>query len=343
LSDLTILKDNLHIYFFETITHTFKMKKTDFFSKSKHGFTMIMAVGVMGLYAQQMNAQTAKPVVAAKTVQTDTDEEDGERSDRSMNCGGVERWSVKVLVDNAVNQINFTPVTQTVSQLVALTTPSPSSSMPRTGPVEMQVYTTNCTITIKKSETDNDYHLVMTDGTKTMIGEIPDPACSAAASSAYVSQFTACRNFIDAHIASGNVYSVNIPPVVITGVGFVDPPHGQTGAAANNLEIHPILDIHFQSATGIIDPYRTLNVSVGPNPFISTTQFKVSAPLNNLGTCSLVLFDVMGRQVKEMPVPVTDHNTIDYTLVRGDLVAGIYMYRLKNDGAPLYEGKIVVQ
>jgi hypothetical protein len=31
-------------------------------------------------------------------------------SDKSVNCGGVERWAVKVLADAAVNTINFTPV-----------------------------------------------------------------------------------------------------------------------------------------------------------------------------------------------------------------------------------------
>src|ERR1022692_4302387 len=146
--------------------------------------------------------------------------------DRSMNCGGVERWSEKVLVDASVSSINFTTVTKTVTQLTQLVTPTPSTTMPRTCPTECQVYTVNCVITIKKAETDNDYHLVLSDGSNTMIGEIPDPACSAAASSAYVSNYLDCRNFIDAHIASGNVSGLSLA-VVVTGVAFVDPPHGQ--------------------------------------------------------------------------------------------------------------------
>ena len=34
------------------------------------------------------------------------------QEDKSMNCGGVERWSEKVLVDAGVSSINFTPVTK---------------------------------------------------------------------------------------------------------------------------------------------------------------------------------------------------------------------------------------
>jgi hypothetical protein len=324
------------------------MKKETFTLRSKRAGLFLLMTGVLAFYGHHSFAQgtAVKSTKAAEVNQQDKDEDedenDGERKAHGMNCGGVERWAVKVLTDAAENTINFTPVTQTTSQLAALTTPSPSTSMPRTGPVETTTYTTHCTITIKKAESDADYHLVLYDGHQTIIGEIPDPTCSAAASSPYVNQFIACRNFIDAHIASGNVSSVNIPPVVITGVGFVDPPHGQTGAAPNNFELHPIIDIHFESATGIEDMSKTLLVSVGPNPFNTSTRFQVTTTLNNFGTCSLVLYDMLGEEVKNVPVPVMG-NTIDYTLLKDDLKTGVYIYRLKNNGAPLYEGKLVVQ
>jgi hypothetical protein len=324
------------------------MKKELLTIKSKKAIAFLMMIGTMGFYSQHALAQAAenktKPAQVEEQKDKDEDgEEDGEHRDRSINCGGVERWAQKTLTDAAENTINFTPVTQTVSQLAALTTPTPSTSMLRTGPVETTTYTTHCNITIKKAETDNDYHLVLSDGTSTVIGEIPDPTCSAAATSPYVNQFIAARNFIDAHIASGNVSSVNIGTVVVTGVGFVDPPHGQTGAAPNNFEIHPIIDIHFETATGIEDLSKTLLVNVGPNPFSTSTEFKVFSTLNNLGTCSLVLYDMLGQEVKNVPVQVAGNNTIDFTLMKEDLKAGIYIYRLKNNGSSLYEGKIMVQ
>src|ERR1700758_4970373 len=178
-------------------------------------------------------------------------EEDEEGEVEQTMCGGTERWSVKVLVDPAVNTINFTPISTNVASLVNIVTPTPSTTMPRYAGVEDKTYKVVCHITIKKVETDNDYHLVLSDGTNTLIGEIPDPTCSAASSSAYVNDYIAARNFIDSHIASGNVSSVNIGNVEVYGVAFVDPPHGQTGAAPNNLEIHPILGIQFAGTTGV--------------------------------------------------------------------------------------------
>jgi hypothetical protein len=168
------------------------------------------------------------------------------------NCGGVERWSVKVLTDSLAGTVNFTPKSTSIAHLVSIATPTPNSTMPRYQPVEDSTYIVTCSITIKKAESDSDFHLVLSNGTQTLIGEIPDPACSTVAASPYASQFQACRNFINANIAAGNVNNVNLPPVTVTGVAFIDPPHGQTGAAPNNLELHPILNIYFASTTATL-------------------------------------------------------------------------------------------
>ncbi|HEY4800160.1 MAG TPA: hypothetical protein VII99_13855, partial [Bacteroidia bacterium] len=154
----------------------------------------------------------------------------------------------------------------TIAHLVSITTPTPSTTMARYQPVEDSTYIVTTKITIKKAETDSDFHLVLSDGTHTMIGEIPDPICASVVASPHASQFQACRNFINANIAKGNVSSVNIGMVTITGVAFVDPPHGQTGAAPNNLELHPILDIHFATATEIAEYNLDDLISVSPNP-----------------------------------------------------------------------------
>ena len=187
--------------------------------------------------------------VQAQTIDSTSIGETEDEDERSVEtpCGGVERWSVKVLTDAASSTVNFTPVNSNLAALVGLTTPAPNAYMLRTGPIEKTVYKITCNITIKKFESDNDYHLVLSDGTHTLIGEIPDPSCTTAATSSHVSEYAAAKAFVDAHIASGNVSNVNIPAVTVTGVGFIDPPHGQTGAPPNNLELHPILDIHFAS------------------------------------------------------------------------------------------------
>ncbi len=198
---------------------------------------------------------------------------------QTVNCGGVERWDEKVLTDPLVNTVNFTPITTTIAHLVAITTPTPSPTMPRYQPVEDSTYIVTCKITIKKAEADSDFHLVLSNGTQTLIGEIPDPICASVAASSHAGQFQVCRNFINAHIASGNVNNVNIGTVTVTGVAFIDPPHGQTGAAPNNLELHPIINIYFLTQTDMEEYNLEKYVSVSPNPsdgkfHIQTTKYK---------------------------------------------------------------------
>ena len=189
----------------------------------------------------------------------------------TTNCGGVERWDEKVLTDPLAYTVIFASHPSSVAHLVVITTPTPGTAMPRYQPVEDSVYTINCNITIKKAETDSDFHLVLSNGTKTLIGEIPCSACSSVAVSPYSNLFQRCRNFINANIASGNVSSVSIPAVVVTGVAFVDPPHGQTGAAPNNLELHPILDIHFASSA--VAPVAIFNI---PNTICAGQSFTLT-------------------------------------------------------------------
>lgn len=51
-------------------------------------------------------------------------------------------------------------------------------------------------------------------------------------------QFTVSTSFQTANI-----------PVQVTGVGFFDFSHGQHGAAPNEIELHPVLDILFNPST----------------------------------------------------------------------------------------------
>ena len=242
--------------------------------------------------------------------------EDDEQ-ERSPQCGGVERWSIKVFTDNLANTIDYTPKPTSIAYLVAKPRPFISDyyTLPRYQPIEDSTYSVTCNITIKKTESDNDYHLVLSDGVHTMIGEIPDPACSAASTSPKVAQFTSARAWVDANIASGNVYNVNLPLVVVTGVAFLDTAHGQTGAAPNQLELHSILDIHFVTATGIptLDA-QLLSVNIFPNPSKENFKISVSSKTADLNKCSLRLYDINGRQVSEYNLPVTAHKEISATI-----------------------------
>jgi len=268
--------------------------------------------------------------------------DDGDGS-KSVLCGGVERWAVKVLTDAAAAQVNYTPKLTTLDSLIHIPT-VPNQNAPRMAGIEFQNYTITCNITIKKNEDDNDYHLVLKSGTETMIGEVPDPVCSAAASSAHVNEFIAARNWVNTHIGTGAVANVNIAPVDITGVSFVDPPHGQTGRAPNGMEIHPILNIQFSALTGLDDGNApTFKVSANPSIFSESTIFHISSDNEMFGKCSLEVFSVSGIMVRDIDIPVTDKKEINYTFSRNGLTGGIYIYRIRNNESILYEGKIIVQ
>lgn len=250
-----------------------------------------------------------------------------------------------MLTDAAAAQVNYTPKYTTLDSLIHIAT-SPSTTAPRFVGIEFQTYTITCNITIKKNETDNDYHLVLqNDNSETMIGEVPDPTCSVASTSAHVNDFIAARNWVNTHIGTGAVSNVNIPLVDITGVAFVDAPHGQTGLAPNCMEIHPILKIQFSTITGLDTMKYAPNFSVNVNPttFTESTNFLITSFKEVLGKCRLELYSITGDKVKDIDLPVIGNNEINYTFKRNGLTNGLYIYRILNNDATMYEGKIIIQ
>src|SRR5260221_2717633 len=77
-----------------------------------------------------------------------------------------------------------------------------------------------------------------------MIVEIPSPSC-VGASSPFTQAIAKVRATFDGKLrATSSFQSVSIP-VKVTGVGFFDRIHGQTGVAPNGIELHPVLDLVF--------------------------------------------------------------------------------------------------
>ena len=58
-----------------------------------------------------------------------------------------------------------------------------------------------------------------------------------------------------------NVFQTANVPVQVTGVGFFDILHGQTGVAPNGIELHSVLDVQFTSGP----PPTTTTTSVPPS------------------------------------------------------------------------------
>lgn len=174
-------------------------------------------------------------------------------------CGGhcgTERWAIKTLTDRqSTNAINSTPEQTSVGALVALPAPPKLPQSARIAPTETQQFRIEALLIAWKEESgptgDRDFHLVLADPTdpgRTMIAEIPSPTCASACASAQVDAFGAARQALINELgpAPGTTSIVLVDPprrVEVTGVGFFDFDHKQSGLAPNCIELHPVLQI----------------------------------------------------------------------------------------------------
>jgi hypothetical protein len=174
---------------------------------------------------------------------------------------GVERWSVKTGTDPDAGLINLSSTTTTtVASLAALPAPSPIPLNSRVRPTETTVFSVTATLTVYKRESDSDYHLVISDGGgNTMITEIADPLC-VGSSSPLLPGIRNARAQFDARLTATTSFKTANLGVTVTGVGFFDFKHGQTGVAPNAIELHPLLDISFGQAP----PPAVCTSSTGP-------------------------------------------------------------------------------
>jgi len=144
----------------------------------------------------------------------------------------------------------------------------------RTAPTETTMWELTATVVEVKLEQDGDYHLVLKGASgKTMIGEIPNPDPAYVKNSAWLAEIKNARDAMDQKLGgplapadfkpeemappteerkkrpppksvTDGMTSVNAR-ATITGVGFFDSSHGQTGVAPTAIEIHPIFSIEF--------------------------------------------------------------------------------------------------
>lgn len=162
---------------------------------------------------------------------------------------GTERWAVKTGADRDAGSVNLTPETATIADLSDLhAPPKPNTrATSRFSPTEFKTFQITGIIVGIKKEADEDYHIVLqapNDPEGTMVIESVSPNCTD--KSQFTDKIGDVRKTIDQKIKgiSGKMKKVNLP-VTVTGVGFFDPIHGQTGVAPNGIELHPILSITF--------------------------------------------------------------------------------------------------
>jgi hypothetical protein len=169
----------------------------------------------------------------AKNAPAKDDDGDDEEGQTSGACGS-ERWNVKTGQDPQAGSISLIPTVTTIANLVAAQAPTSPPANGRVGPNETTLWQlVNVNITLWKNESDSDKHIVVSDGSRTMVVEIPDPAC--VGNSPWKALITNARQ----------VFTGQTGTATVRGVGFFDRIHGQTGIAPNGIELHPVLAICF--------------------------------------------------------------------------------------------------
>jgi hypothetical protein len=168
---------------------------------------------------------------------------------------GEERWAVKTLSDKRERLVHFKPKVTSVTLLRKKHSPGVGQDTPRIKGVETTTWRIRVSLIEMKLEEDHDIHLVVsTPGrpAKTMITEFPDTTCNGAASSPKKAAMARARANLVAACGSppSSEFRHLTGSATLTGVGFFDIPHGQTGVAPNAIELHPVLEFSAASCSG---------------------------------------------------------------------------------------------
>jgi hypothetical protein len=168
----------------------------------------------------------------------------GPSRSRAATCG-VERWAVKTLTDPGAGTVKVRPKSTTIRGLRRRHPPAHLGVTRNTG-VETSTFTVRAALVEMKFEEDSDIHLVVSQPGSprlTMIVEFPGFSCTrGASSSARRKMLNARSQLVRACGAPTSSHFTDLTgKATITGVGFFDILHGQTGVAPNGIELHPVL------------------------------------------------------------------------------------------------------
>jgi len=192
-----------------------------------------------------------------------------------VHCG-TERWPVKTLSDQDAASVNFSPVDSSVAELRGLTAPASLPQSSRIAPTELTVYSVTAQLVEFKLEEDHDIHLVIaepSDPSATMITEFPDAdTCTGAVASAHAGEMKSARAALVAAFGqpSSSSFTRMSSTATITGVGFFDVLHGQTGVAPNGIELHPVIGFSVLSGGSAPPPPPTSVSGTGCDPAYPT-------------------------------------------------------------------------
>jgi hypothetical protein len=158
---------------------------------------------------------------------------------------GVERWAVKTLTDPDARSVKFKAKATTIRGLRRRRPPATLGATRNPG-VEMSTFRVRASLVEMKIEEDEDIHLVVSQPGSprlTMIVEFPALGCTKGATAVARRKMRTARSaLVRACGAPNRSHFTDLTgKATITGVGFFDRIHGQTGIAPNGIELHPVL------------------------------------------------------------------------------------------------------
>jgi len=157
----------------------------------------------------------------------------------------IERGPVKEGSDADRYRVSTTITATSVAYLVSRPKPSSYPNNNRLVPYERMTWQLTATLLQYKQESDGDVHLVVQDsaGCK-MIAELPYSPCVPASSRWQAAIAAARASFTHTYTPTTSWHYVR-RIVTLKGLALFDPPHGQTGAAGNGIELHPVTAVTF--------------------------------------------------------------------------------------------------
>jgi hypothetical protein len=255
--------------------------------------------------------------------------------DGSLITCGVERWSIKTLIDTDTTNINFNNVVpSTIQYQRSLLKPTtlPDTRLQQ----EDTVYSIDCIMYKYKLETDNDIHIVIHavgDTSQTMVAEIVNEQCPGIVNTSRYNQFNNLRVWFDSTYHPTSSFKTANVQMRITGVGFFDFLHGQTGIPPNGREIHPILTMslvvtNVNTNTNEVPTVFKLYQNY-PNPFNPSTKIRFELPKSTF--VKLTIFDMLGRSVAKLVNEQLKPGSysVDWNALQNP--SGVYFYKIETE------------
>jgi hypothetical protein len=164
----------------------------------------------------------------------------------TITCGHW-RWPVKTGSDATRYRVSTVVTNTTIGYLDGLKPPSSFGSYGQNHRIKWPEFRTwqlnRITLIAVRLEDDGDIHLRLLSAGKKMIAEIPLPRC-VSSTSPWKAAITSARNAVTSRywVSLDSWHYVN-RTISIRGLGFFDEEHNVTGAAPNDIELHPVTAI----------------------------------------------------------------------------------------------------